>query len=65
MGCNKQKGSEEVEYSLDEFEAFIKNVKDDFTYNGYEEIMKDDKSVVLALPLEYEKIDEAVNYCFS
>ncbi len=61
MGCNKQKGSEEYDNSLVDFEKVVNNVKDNFVYNGYEEIMKD-KSVVLALPLEYEKIDEAVDY---
>lgn len=56
VGCNKQNSQ-----SLDEFESFYSHIKDNFTYDGYEEIMKD-KSVVLALPLEYKKVDEAVDY---
>lgn len=60
-GCNKQRGSEENDNLLTEFEAVVKNVNENFMYDGYEEIMKN-KSVVLALPLEYEKIDEAIDY---
>lgn len=61
MGCSKQMDSEENDNSRVGFETVVNNVKDNFTYDGYEEIMKD-KSVVLALPMEYEKIDEAEDY---
>lgn len=61
MGCNKQTDRVEYEKSLTEFEAIVNNIMDNFTYDGYEEIMKT-KSVVLALPMEYEKVDEAIDY---
>ena len=61
MGCNKQKESEDRTKAQAEFEALVKDVNENFIYDGFKEILKD-KSVELLLPLEYEKIDETAAY---
>lgn len=58
LGCNNQK-SEETK----QFEEVIDTIITNFECDGYEETMKD-KSVVLALPMEYEKIEEAEDYLY-
>lgn len=60
IGCTNQNKSES-ENNLDYFWDMVDNIKENFQFNDYQEIMQD-KSHILALPMEYATVAEAEDF---